>query len=115
MLDERKQLSPVFNSVNTFFLPTIVIGELYFGAYRSGRPTLKIAKLNELMQLCEIAVPDAIAAEMYGSVKHHLKEKGTPIPENDIWIAAIALKYDCPLITSDKHFSFVPELNTLSL
>jgi len=41
----------------------------------------------------------------------YLRRAGHPIPENDIWIAAVALQYDFVMVTRDKHFGFVPELN----
>ena len=38
-------------------------------------------------------------------VRKELKDKGTPIPENDIWIAATCMIYEIPLATNDKHFN----------
>ena len=43
-------------------------------------------------------------AENYARVRQHLKEKGLPIPENDIWIAATADSNGMKLITQDRHF-----------
>ena len=40
-----------------------------------------------------------------------LKTRGTPIPENDIWIAAIALQYDLILATNDKHMQLIDKLS----
>ena len=45
-----------------------------------------------------------------GSIKNRLRKKGTPIPENDIWISAIAKQHDIILVTSDKHFEEVDDL-----
>ena len=46
----------------------------------------------------------------YGKIKNQLKEKGQPIPENDIWIAAIAQQYDLTLVTDDLHFDTITGL-----
>jgi tRNA(fMet)-specific endonuclease VapC len=57
--------------------------------------------------LCDVDV-----AWRYGEVKKLLRDKGRPIPENDIWIAAIALKHDLTLATRDVHFGEVTGLKT---
>lgn len=53
---------------------------------------------------------DAETARRYGEVKNGLRQKGRPIPENDIWIAAIALQYDLTLVARDVHFGEVDGL-----
>jgi predicted nucleic acid-binding protein len=50
----------------------------------------------------------------YGQVKATLAKAGTPIPQNDIWIAAAALEHDLPVATRDAHFSKVPDLLILN-
>ena len=51
----------------------------------------------------------------YGEIKNSLKEKGKPIPENDIWIAAIAKEHNLVLITKDKHFKLVDDIKIVML
>ena len=53
---------------------------------------------------------DTETAYQYGEVKNRLRQKGRPIPENDIWIAVIALQHDLILLTSDAHFGEVENL-----
>jgi len=48
----------------------------------------------------------------YGQIKSQLKSKGRPLPENDIWIAAIASQHSLKIITRDKHFN---EIDSVSL
>jgi tRNA(fMet)-specific endonuclease VapC len=50
-------------------------------------------------------------ADQYGQIRLRLKAKGRPIPENDIWIAATALRYGLALVTRDDHFQEVDNLN----
>jgi tRNA(fMet)-specific endonuclease VapC len=49
-------------------------------------------------------------AKWYGEVKNGLRQKGRPIPENDIWISAMALEYDLILVSRDGHFEKVEQL-----
>jgi predicted nucleic acid-binding protein len=51
---------------------------------------------------------------MYGEVKAELARLGKPIPDNDLWIAAVARQHDLPLATRDAHFALVPGLKTLA-
>lgn len=52
-------------------------------------------------------------AREYGRLKHRMKEKGRPIPENDIWIASAAICYGVSLATRDTHFPEIDDLETL--
>jgi tRNA(fMet)-specific endonuclease VapC len=46
----------------------------------------------------------------YGAIKTALRKKGKPIPENDIWIAAIVLRHNLTVVTRDKHFKEIDGL-----
>jgi tRNA(fMet)-specific endonuclease VapC len=59
-------------------------------------------------------VADDRTVEQYGQIKAEIAEAGTPIPDNDIWIAALAREYELPLVTRDQHFDIVPGLKTLA-
>lgn len=86
------------------FVPSIVLGELYYGAYRSGRVTENVARINEFAASNTIFGCDLETAQHYGQIKNGLRVKGRPIPENDIWIAAIAQQYQLNLVSRDQHF-----------
>ena len=58
---------------------------------------------------------DAFAAEHYAEIRLALKQKGRPIPENDMWIAAICRAHEVPLLTFDKHFAEIPDLRLVTL
>jgi predicted nucleic acid-binding protein len=49
-------------------------------------------------------------AEQYARLFVQLKRAGTPVPDNDLWIAALALEHDLALITRDRHFDKIPQL-----
>lgn len=92
------------------YLPNIVLGELLLGAYRSSNTTKHLSQIDGFRQNCLVLSTDADTAVAYAGVKASLLELGKPIPENDIWIAAISMQYDVILITRDAHFDLVPNL-----
>jgi tRNA(fMet)-specific endonuclease VapC len=86
------------------YLPSIVIGELFYGAHRSGRVAENIDRLERFVASRVILACDASTARHYGQIKQSLRVKGRPIPENDIWIAAIARQFNVTLVSRDGHF-----------
>lgn len=92
------------------FVSSIVLGELYYGAFKSSRAEDNLRRIDEFATSCAVLCCDRDTAKEYGSIKNRLREKGTPIPENDIWISAIAKQHDIILVTSDKHFGEVENL-----
>ncbi len=94
------------------FLPVIALGELYLGALKSQRVDDNMARINELASVIGIRGCDAETARRYASIKNTLRVQGRPIPENDIWIAAIAAQHDLTVITRDTHFAAVDGLDS---
>ncbi len=92
------------------FVPAIVFGELFFGAAKSSRPQENSAKLEQFAVGRSILPCDLQVAREYGRLKQDLRAKGKPIPENDIWIAAIAASHGLVLATRDRHFREVDGL-----
>lgn len=91
-------------------LSVTVLGELYHGAFASRRSALELADLAVFISQCAIVPCDEVTAQHYGQIRLALRQAGTPIPENDIWIAAVSLQHSVPLITRDAHFSYIPGL-----
>lgn len=89
------------------FIPVIVIGELYFGATQSIKKEENKNRIKSLVENSNILNCTSMTGSIYGTIKAALKSKGNPIPENDIWIAAIAKEHNLALATRDKHFDFV--------
>ena len=54
------------------------------------------------------------SAHHYGEIKAQLKSIGKPIPENDIWIAALAIEHGMDLVTADQHFNHIKKLQTVA-
>ena len=95
-------------------LPCIVAGELLFGARNSSQAAANLTRYREAIQQFRLLALDALAAEYYAKIRLELKLNGTPIPENDMWIAAICRANDVPLFTLDRHFSYVAGLQLLN-
>lgn len=72
-------------------IPSFVIGELCYGARKSGRVEANLARIDELVANSTILECNAETAQQYGEVKNKLRLKGRPLPENDVWIAALAI------------------------
>ena len=100
----------VLEAATEVFVPSIAIGELYFGAYKSTRSQEKWKAVEAFAAGRVVIVPDADTADVYGQIKYGLRIKGHPIPDNDIWIAAIALQHNLVLLTKDKHFDEVENM-----
>ena len=93
-------------------LSSIVLGELFYGAFNSSKIEDNIRRIDTFTsRFPTILTCDSDTAKEYGKIKSELKKKGNPIPENDLWLAAITMQHNLILITQDKHFSFVDGLN----
>jgi tRNA(fMet)-specific endonuclease VapC len=92
------------------FIASVVLGELYFGARKSGRVEESLSQIDAFATSNVVLGCDTATARLYGVMKNQLREKGRPIPENDIWIAAIARQHDLILVTRDHHFDEVQDL-----
>jgi len=92
------------------FVPSIVVGELYYGARKSGRIMENVARIDEFAANSAVLSCDVETARRYGEVKDGLRQKGRPIPENDVWITALALQHDLTLVSRDAHLSEVENL-----
>ncbi|MEA5420996.1 type II toxin-antitoxin system VapC family toxin [Spirulina sp. CCNP1310] len=108
------QIKENLAQANAIFIPSIVIGELSYGARKSGRVEANLAKIDLFVGDSTILVCDTETARQYGDVKNQLRLKGRPLPENDIWIAALALQHDLILVTRDTHFQAVEILQTVA-
>lgn len=94
----------------TVFVASITVGELYYGAHKSAHVTANLAQIERYVSESTILGANTETARIYGEAKNRLRERGHPIPENDIWIAAIAAQYGLTLATRDDHFAHVESL-----
>jgi len=105
-----------FESASELWLPLIVLGELFAGFGLGDRNNLNEKQLHDFMERLSVGLlfPDETTARHYGEVFRILRGQGTPIPTNDMWIAAQALQHGLTLDTRDQHFQHVPGLKLVA-
>ena len=94
------------------WIPLVVLAEIKAGFLGGNRRHRNEILLRKLISKATVGVllPDRETAEHYARLFVQLKRAGTPVPDNDLWIAALALQHDLLLITRDKHFKSIPQL-----
>lgn len=105
----------VLRGAMSIAVPLVVIGELRAG-FRSGTKSRENEKhLTAFLSRDRVSVlfPDEATTHLYARVFSGLRRSGTPIPTNDMWIAALAMQNDLPLYTRDDHFRNVEGLAVL--
>lgn len=87
----------------------ISIGELLSGFKGGNKQVKNKSELEDFLDSPRVVVysVDDETAEFYSEVLHNLRTAGTPIPANDIWIAAIAFQHGLKLYSTDAHFQKV--------
>ena len=113
---KKKLLCDCVDEADNVILPIIVLGELMAGFETGTRKAENIASLEKFLTLqgVEIAYLNRETTERYGVLYKILRTQGTPIPTNDIWIAAISMETGSRLISYDEHFNNVPGLFLLT-
>ncbi len=102
----------VLSEAEQVFMSTVVLGELYAGFKGGSRETENSKNLEAFLKKTTVRTLDVSreTAEVFGVVKYQLKVQGTPIPLNDVWIAAHTIETGSQLVTFDRHFSRVAGL-----
>ncbi|QNL50596.1 type II toxin-antitoxin system VapC family toxin [Olivibacter sp. SDN3] len=103
----NSQILNLLDTLERIDLPYVVLAELLLGAYRSSNREKHLSQIKGFLKKCKIIHSDTDTANIYALIKTELLKKGKPIPENDIWIAAIAQRHNLTLVTRDKHFKEV--------
>lgn len=80
----------------------------------SGCPAANLKKFRAFIDTCEVLGVNELIADTYSDIRLELKQKGKPLPENDIWIAATCLVHNVPLLSYDKHFLEIPQLSLIA-
>ena len=97
------------------FLPFIVLGELRAGFAAGNRAVENERVLSRFISLPDVTVlhADDATTHYYAAVYRQLRQQGTPIPVNDMWIAALVLQHDLVLYSRDGHFDHLAQLKRL--
>ncbi len=92
-------------------IPTIVLGELYTGAYKHSDPTRLLALIDDLLPEVQLLVFDADCAEQFGRLRGQSLRLGTLFNTVDLMIASVALVHDLTLVTHNtRDFQNIPDL-----
>ncbi|MEL7119328.1 MAG: type II toxin-antitoxin system VapC family toxin [Bacteroidota bacterium] len=103
------------SELKNIYIPVIVLGELHYGANKSNQTKKRTLEIEQLKRRVIILEINDKTAELYGEIKNQLRQKGRLIPENDIWIAAIAKEIGLPILTNDKHFLEVDQIKVVAI
>lgn len=110
---KNPSISQKLKEIAILYVPLTALGELLYGAYNSAFQAKGLKQVEEFLRICAVLTSDERTAHIYGQINTELSRKGKPIPQNDVWIAAVALEHNLPLATRDPHFSQVTGLTVL--
>ena len=101
----------------SLYLPVIVLGELTYGFLKSSRQDYNEKRLRQFINRLQVEIisADDDVARKYGLIYLALQKKGAKIPINDVWIAACCMEVGGTLLTRDKHFESVEQIDTMVL
>ena len=99
------------------YLPSIVLGELQFGFMKGKRQAYNEKKLRQFTDILNVEVisVNADVARKYAAIYLSLQKKGTKVPINDVWIAASCMDVGGTLLTRDRHFEVVDQIDAIIL
>lgn len=102
----------ILQHVTRIGISAVSIGELLSGFKAGNREETNRQELNIFLDSprVELYCVDEVTAEFYSAILDQLKKQGTPIPTNDIWIAATALQQGLPVYTFDQNFEHISGL-----
>ncbi len=112
--DGNSACRSVFAGASRLIVPTIVLGEYLYGVRQSRYRARYEEWLAQNLPSAEIKSITEATSSHYADLRIHLKSAGTPIPANDLWIAALTQELKLPLLSNDAHFDLIPDLIRLA-
>ena len=102
----------VLRTAQRVYLPYVVLAELRFGFVSGNQATRNEQRLQQFLLTPNVETlwADDQTTHEYARLRNYLRQKGTPLPTDDIWIAALAVQHDLPLYTRDAHFDRLPQV-----
>lgn len=109
------RIEKIINTTSTTYVPVIVVAELKAGFLSGNRADINMQELGKFLETpgTQVLQINGDTADHYAKLASYLKKNGTPIPINDIWIAALCVQYDLPLLTSDSDFKKLPQVKLI--
>jgi tRNA(fMet)-specific endonuclease VapC len=113
ILNSKSSTISIIERYHLICLPIVVCGELLYGAHNSQKHVMNLQVVHAFINKCTLLETNFLVAEQYAKIRLQLKKIGKPIPENDIWIAALCIVKDIPLLSFDKHFIDITSLKLI--
>jgi tRNA(fMet)-specific endonuclease VapC len=109
LLNGDESVLDALAQAKTVFMSVFVLGELYAGFKRGNKEAQNRSQLDDFLQRPSVRILTATqeTSDIFGTIKTRLRTAGTPIPINDVWIAAHATESGSHLVTYDSHFNSV--------
>jgi predicted nucleic acid-binding protein len=111
----KLDLAAILPEDGLLFTSLFTVGELEKGIHRADHPEDERTQVDSFLDGIAILMPDKETAVAYGKISGDLDTQGQRIPENDMWIAAVALECGLKLATGDAHFERVTDLDILRI
>jgi predicted nucleic acid-binding protein len=113
LCEGEEEVVRLLEEAGSIHVPLIVIAELRagFALGRKGRENEAVLQRFLVKSGVEVLIPSDATTRHYAGLYRQLRQQGTPIPTNDLWIAALVLERDLFLCTRDEHFRHLPQLN----
>ena len=103
----RAAVASPLRAADRLVVPSVVLGEYYFGIRQSRHRSRYENWLARYLPLTEVATVTSATADVYADIRLELRRLGTPIPPNDVWIAALARQHGLVVLSNDGHFDVV--------
>ncbi|MCK5523094.1 MAG: type II toxin-antitoxin system VapC family toxin [Thiomargarita sp.] len=108
----NQQTLEILRYAQTIGINNVVLGELLAGFSVGNQEPKNQRELSQFLETSRVKLltSDEVTAKYYAMIYKQLRNKGKPIPTNDMWIAATAMQYHFTLLTYDKHFTNIAGL-----
>jgi predicted nucleic acid-binding protein len=108
----HSQVKEAIQRADAILLTPVVLGELMAGFLRGTQPRRNQEELSAFLSSTRVGTLslDDETAERYAAILHSLWNAGTPVPTNDIWIAASAMQHGLPVVTTDSHYRSISQI-----
>jgi len=108
-----REASRQFSRARRVAIPVIVLGEYRFGIAQSRHQPEYERWLGGMVSVCNVLEVSEETAIWYAEIRGQLKEAGTPIPSNDVWMAALCRQHTLSILSRDRHFDLVKGVRRL--
>ena len=110
----QPSVETALRSADRLVVPSVVLGEYYFGIRQSRHRARYQEWLRRYLPLAEVATITSATANAYADIRLQLKRVGKPIPSNDAWIAALAHQHALAVMSNDTHFDLIDGIERIA-